>query len=270
MKAETSDADALSFDLEDSVDSTRKAEARELLSAHLSTTRSHEKMVIVRVNPFGSPDFEADVEAVLQDGLDILNLPKVDRAADVVAAIAHIEGRPEAHARTRPLRYLVNIESPAGLLDVADIAAAHPAIMGLQIGFGDLFAPLGVTPGNAHAIAQVRWQVRLAAGHAGIAAYDGAFLDIAAPDAFRADARSARDMGFEGKSCIHPSQIELANEIFEVRSDELAHAQNVVTAAKTAKARGLGAFVVDGRLIDGPLIARAHRILDKARRQSVP
>ncbi len=267
-KAEASEADAISFDLEDAVDAARKDEARALLAAYLRNPRAHDKLVIARVNAIGTPDFEADIAAVLHDGLDIVNLPKVENADQVQTAIAHIEAQQAFRDRTRPLEYLVNIESASGLQNAVAIARAHPRIMGLQIGFGDLFAPLGIAQTNVFALAQVRWCVRMAAADAGIHAYDGAFLDIAAAQAFREDARAARDMGFVGKTCIHPSQIALANEVFRVDPDELAYAQKVVAAAEKAKGRGVGAFVVDGRMVDGPFISRAYRVVREARRQS--
>lgn len=269
QKAESSEADAISFDLEDAVDDTRKAEARATLAAHLGKPRMHDKQVIARVNAIGTPDFEADIAAVLQDGLDIVNLPKVEDVEQLRHGIAQIESHQAMRTRLSPLGILVNIESAAGLQNVSEIARAHPWIIGLQIGFGDLFVPLGVDQNNLFAIAHVRWTVRMAAAQASINAYDGAFLDIASPAAFRENARAARDMGFMGKTCIHPSQIALANEVFCFDPDELAFAERVVSAANEAKAKGVGAFVVDGRMVDGPFISRALRVVREARRQSV-
>ena len=98
--------------------------------------------------------------------------------------------------------------------------------------------------------------LRMAAGEAGVFAYDGAFADIRDAEGYRAEATLARRLGFLGKSCIHPSQIPLANEAFRPHAAEIAHALKVVAAAQQAQAGGTGAFVVDGKMVDPPFIAR--------------
>lgn len=112
----------------------------------------------------------------------------------------------------------------------------------------------------------VRLAVRLAAGEAGIEAYDGAFVDIADLDGFRRDSLAARRLGLAGRSCIHPSQVALANEVFRPTETEVAHALRVVAAADAQLAQGVGAFRVDGRLVDGPFITRARQVVALARR----
>jgi citrate lyase subunit beta / citryl-CoA lyase len=108
--------------------------------------------------------------------------------------------------------------------------------------------------------------VRLAAGEAGIDAYDGAYVDIQNPDGFVRDARAAQQLGFAGRSCIHPTQIALANDVFRPSDADIAHALKVVDAARESLAKGVGAFVVDGRLVDGPFITRAEHLVALARR----
>jgi len=97
-------------------------------------------------------------------------------------------------------------------------------------------------------------------------AYDGAYVDIGNPDGYLQDARAAMALGFAGKSCIHPSQVALANEAFRPSDADIAHALRVVQAADRAGADGVGAFVVDGKLVDGPFITRARRLADLARK----
>ena len=268
-KAARSEADAISFDLEDAVDEARKHEARAVLSAHLEAPRTHDKLVLVRVNALATEHFKQDVEAIVRTGLDVINLPKIESPEEILAALSLIELCEARHGITEPIRILANIETPAGLQNASASAAAHPRVMGLQIGFGDLFAPLGIRQSNSFAIAQTRWSVRIAAAQAGIDAFDGAFVNISAPDDFVADAQAARAMGFTGKSCIHPSQLRLANEGFRPTPDELAHAVDVTRAAADAGARAVGAFVVNGQLVDGPFITRAQRIVEQARRDGL-
>lgn len=266
-KALAGAADAISFDLEDAVDESRKVEARQALVGHLAgRPRDHGKLLIVRVNAIDTPHFDEDLRAAVQAGVDVVNLPMVDDAEAVREAASRLE-RLEAEWRSpRPVGLLLNVETARGLRRAAALAGAHPRVTGLQIGFGDLFAALGVAMDDDSAKQQVRFAVRVAAGEAGLPAYDGAFVHIDNPEGFRAEARAAQRLGFAGKSCIHPSQIALANAAFRPSADEVAHAQRVVVAAADAAARGVGAFVVDGRLVDGPFITRAEHTLAIARR----
>jgi citrate lyase subunit beta/citryl-CoA lyase len=141
--------------------------------------------------------------------------------------------------------------------------------MGLQVGFADLFLPLGINRTDAAARQYVRIAVRLAAGEAGLPAYDAAFPDIRSPELCREEAEGARSLGFAGKSCIHPSQIAIANEVFIPREGEVAHARKVLEAASEAADRGIQAFVVDGQLIDAPMIAHARSVAEAASRYAV-
>ncbi|MFA5487606.1 MAG: CoA ester lyase [Candidimonas sp.] len=267
-KAERSQADAISFDLEDAVEESRKEEARASLSAYLSrmTRGALGKTLIVRVNPASSAHFLADLDAVALDTLDMINLPMVESADELRRAAQLLESAEARRGMTRRIGILVNIESPLGLHRAVEIAQAHPRITGLQIGYGDLFAPMGIVSGEPAATQAVRFAVKLAATLAGIPAYDGAYVDIANPEGYRRDARAAHALGYAGKSCIHPSQIEAANAIFRPAQEDIDHALEVVRAAERAKQDGVGAFVVNGRLVDGPFIDEAYRIVEQARK----
>ncbi|PQV54563.1 CoA ester lyase [Paraburkholderia sp. BL21I4N1] len=270
-KALTSAADALSFDLEDSVAAERKPQARLALRELLlsDAVAGTTKVLIVRINALDSAYFQADLEAVVQAGLDFVNLPKPESVADVQAAAAALERAERANGVTTPLRLLLNIESPRALRHAAELAAAHPRVAGLQLGLGDLFEPLGVARRDASAIRQAMFALRMAAGEAGVFAYDSAFANIKDEAGFREEAGMARAMGFLGKSCIHPSQVELANDVFRPADDDIAHAVRVVEAARDADARSVGAYVVDGRMIDPPFVERARVLVKDARRMGL-
>ncbi len=265
-KALRSNADAISFDLEDAVHEDRKAQAREHLSRHLQQQASHKKIMVVRTNAMDTEHFAADLQACVWHGLDMVNLPKVEDAQTIKRAAALLEKLEAQRGIGRPIGILANIESPRGLRLAADIATAHPRVAGLQIGYGDLFSPLGIISGERSAQQFVRIQVRMAAGEAGIDAYDGAYVDIANPQGYTADAQEAHELGFAGKSCIHPTQIDLANQVFRPSQTDIDHALRVVEATKNATTTSTGAFVVDGRLVDGPFIARAEKLVALARR----
>lgn len=270
-KALASAADALSFDLEDSVAPERKPEARNTLRDWLRTldTRSLSKQLIVRVNPLDSTYFADDIDAVVQPGVAFINLPKPECAADVHAAAERIAQAERANGVATPVRLLLNIESPQALRRAAELASAHPRVAGLQLGLGDLFEPLGIARRETAAIAQAMFTLRMAAGEAGVFAYDSAFANIKDEAGFRAEAQLARAMGFLGKSCIHPSQIALANDVFRPSDEEIAHAVRVVDAARNAARDGVGAYVVDGKMIDVPFVARARTLVENARRMGL-
>lgn len=267
-KAMASAADAISFDLEDAVEEGRKPAARAELAVALAQRGawSASKIIVVRVNAITSAHFSADMQAVVLPGLDIVNLPMVDGPDEVRSAVEMLTRFERERQIATPIGILANIESPRGLRHAAEIAAADARVMGLQIGFGDLFGPLGIDPMDEAASQAIRLAVRLAAGESGVDAYDGAYPDIGNPAGFEHSAQLAARMGFAGKSCIHPTQIALANGIFKPSAEELAHAQRVVEAARLNLAQGVGAFVVDGKLCDGPLITRAEEIVAQAAR----
>lgn len=268
-KALGSAADALSFDLEDAVAESRKAEARTTLEQvlHSAEFAASPKTIIVRVNALATTHFTADLAAVAGARLDLVNVPKLESAGEVIAVADALTRLEAGRGLARPIGILANIESPRGLRRAAAIAAAHPRVVGLQLGFGDLFEPLGIDRNNPAAVQQVQLAVRLAAGEAGIWACDAAYGAVKDPDGYQAEARAARRLGFIGKTCIHPSQIALANEIFRPTDDEIAFAQRVVDAAREAARQGVGAFAVDGRMIDEPFIRRAQAIVALARQK---
>lgn len=267
-KALASAADALSFDLEDAVAPERKPQARADLRALLDSPEAlaSDKTLIVRVNALDSPYFAADIEAVARNGVSLVNLPKPEHPDDVLAAAAALEKAERANGVTAPIGLLLNVESPRALRMAADLASAHPRVAGLQLGLGDLFEPLGIARRETAAIQQAMFALRVAAGEAGVFAYDTAFANIKDAEGFRAEAQMSRAFGFIGKSCIHPSQIAMANEVFRPSDEDIAHAVRVVVAARDADANGVGAYVVDGRMIDPPFVERARVLANEAAR----
>ncbi|CAG2148204.1 HpcH/HpaI aldolase/citrate lyase family protein [Cupriavidus plantarum] len=270
-KAFASEADGLSFDLEDAVAEDRKAEARELLSGMLRSdmAQTSRKTLIVRVNGADTPHFEADLAAVVVPGLDVINLPKPETVEDVrrvADAIALAERANGFTGNDAPVRLLLNIETPAALRRAAELATAHPRVAGLQLGLGDLFEPAGIHRRNTGAIANAMFAVRMAAAEGNVYAYDTVFANIRDADGFRAEAEMSRQLGFLGKSCIHPTQIALANDVYRPSDEELAHALRVIDAASRAETDGIGAYVVDGKMIDPPFVQRAQAIVETGRR----
>ena len=260
-KALASAADSLSFDLEDAVAEPRKDEARGLLRDFLVSDASgaHAKTIIVRVNAMDTPHFAHDVAEVVREGVHLINLPKPESAEHVVIAANAIADAARANGVAQVPGLLLNMETPKSLR----IGAA--SVKGLQLGLGDLFEPYGIHRRELSAISQALFSVRMAAAEADVWAYDGAFANIKDVDGFRAECELSRRMGFLGKTCIHPSQIAIANEVFQPSQKEIDDALKVVEAARNADQNALGAYVVDGKMIDKPFVLRAEAIVKSAK-----
>ncbi len=265
-KAYAGAADAVSFDLEDAVAPARKAEARAAVAAFLAGHAAADagKLAIVRVNGLESGLIEDDLAAVLPTGPALVNVPRVESAEQVHAAVAAVERIETRQGLAPSTRLLLNIETPRGLRRAADIASAHARIAGLQLGLGDLFEPHGIRRDEPAHVREAMFRVAMAAAEAGVFACDGAHPDYADGEGFRREARMARALGFVGKSCIHPRQVEWANEIFSPAEEELAWARRVVDAARRAADAGETVFSIDGRMVDPPYLRRAERLLRAA------
>lgn len=259
-KALAGDADALSFDLEDAVPEAGKATARRALTEVLCSdaARSSTKTIIVRVNALATAHFIADVMALTECRVDLVNLPKVEDADDVRGAVAVLDRAGVA------VDLLANIESARGLAAAASIAAAHPRVAGLQVGLNDLFGSLGIDRRDPRHVHAALWSIRLASGGADLFACDGAWPDLSDDDGFRREAELARSLGYCGKSCVHPRQVPIANAVFD-DSDARAAARRLLAAAAVAEAEGHGAFTLDGRMIDRPMIDQALTLLGMTR-----
>lgn len=261
-KAEASAADSISFDLEDSVIESRKSEARNTLTDYLRSRSPNGKDVVVRINSASTDHFEPDIEAMVGAGVQILNLPMINEVADL-AALEKFIARGEA--RPGQVKILANIETPQALRRAHEFAV-HPRVMGLQIGYADLLEPYGLDRRDDAVLSHIRLAVQFAAAEAGIPAYDGAFAGVADPAFFEQECMAARRHGFAGKSCIHPSQIAIANKIFSPSEAEITRARKIVAAA--AQAKGAGAFLVDGQMIDKPFLLRAQEIVKLSEKPS--
>ncbi|MBU3574862.1 CoA ester lyase [Polynucleobacter sp. UK-Mo-2m-Kol15] len=270
VKALNSQADGLSFDLEDSVREDKKIEARNTLVQFLRSDQviTSKKIIIVRVNPMDTPYFLDDIAAVVASGVKIINLPKAESGQAVSIAARAIETVEKEHnlnpSGDLDARLLINIETPKSLRLAHELAGADSRVMGLQLGLGDLFEPYAIDRTQVVAVQQAMFQVAMAAHEAGIAAFDGAYANIADQAGYEQEARLSHSLGYLGKSCIHPSQIEIANSVFRPSDEEIAFSVKVIEAEHHAQLNSVGAFVVDGKMIDPPFANRARSILKMA------
>ena len=253
-KAEAAGADAVVFDLEDSVDVSRKDEARRAVAGWLASAPASGVARIVRVNAPRSAALDADLAwlPAVSDRLRAVVLPKTESREDIERVAA---GAP-SH-RVIPL-----LETARGILGAAAIAGAKADIPALLFGAEDLTAQLGIPRTvEGEELLFARSQVVLAAATIGADAIDAVFVDLSSAAGLRQDAVRARALGFRGKMAIHPDQITVINHVFSPSADEIAAARRIVEADAAARPRGEGVYRVDDRMVDAPVVARAQRVL---------
>jgi len=257
-KARSLSADALILDLEDAVAPDSKVGARALVLQELAEGGYGPRELVLRVNGEGTPWHEADLAAAARSGASAVCLPKVEGAEQVRAA----EARLAAAGAPPGLGLWCMIETPRGVLRAAEIAAATPRLACLAAGTSDLVKELHArhTSGRAEVLAALSLVVLAARAH-GLAVLDGVHLALEDDAGFEFACRQARDMGFDGKTLIHPRTIDVANRVFAPGEEELIRAREVVTAHASARARGQELVVLDGQLVEALHVENARRLL---------
>jgi len=254
-KARGLTCDAILFDLEDAVTPDAKAEARETLTAALREGGYAPRALIVRVNGFDTAWGRDDVAALEGLALDGILLPKVNTPADIDALA-------ELAAPDMPLWAMM--ETPLGVLNAAAIAA-HPRLAGFVMGTNDLVKELGCNSPADRAPLMTALQTCLLAARAhGLVCIDGVYNAYQDTEGLAAECAQGRDMGFDGKSLIHPAQLEAANRAFAPSEEEIALARRQIAAFEEVEASGQGVAVVDGRIVENLHVATARSILARA------
>jgi citrate lyase subunit beta/citryl-CoA lyase len=260
-KARSLPCDGLIFDLEDAVAADAKELARSNVVSALEQGDYGHRERIVRVNALDTPWGAADVAAVARLGIDGVLFSKVETVAQVDAAITALDA-----AGGRSVAVWFMVETPLAVLDVRRLAAHSARLAVLVMGTSDLVKELRArhTEGRDNLAFALQHCV-LAARALGLDLLDGVHLDFRNEASFRAACRQARDMGFDGKSLIHPAQVEPANEIFGYDDAAVAHARRVLEVWQAAQAQRKGVAVLDGQLIENLHAAEAERVLALAR-----
>lgn len=257
-KGKSLPADVVIFDLEDAVGPDAKADSRATVCEAISSGGYAPREVVVRINGLDTEWHDEDLAAVAGSTAQGVLVPKVESGEQVRALVATLDelGAPES------LQLWVMIETPRSFLRAEDIASASDRLAALVIGTNDLVNDLHAlhVPGRAPVVPALSLAV-LGARAAGRVILDGVFNDITDEDGFRAEARQGREMGFDGKSLIHPSQIGPANDLFGPSERELADAREVVAAYREARAAGTSVITVNGRMIESLHVRNAERIL---------
>jgi len=256
-------ADAIIFDLEDSVHTKEKDAARLLVRNALRAVDFQQCERMVRINQL--PVGLKDLDEVVPEYPDLILIPKVEHASQVVEVNRRVEEIMSDYGLRRPLWLMPILESALGIENAFAIATACDKIVALTIGLEDYTADLGVvkTASGTESL-YARQRVVNAARAAGVQAIDSVFGDVADTDGLRAWGINSRALGFEGMGCVHPSQIPIIHEAFAPTAAEIEKAQKIVAAYRDAQERGLGVVSLGSKMIDPPVVQRALKLVERA------
>ena len=255
-KAKTLAIDAVIFDLEDAVAPDAKPAAREAAAAAAASGEYGRRTLTIRVNGIGTEWHDADLAAAAQAGPDAVVVPKVNSAAEVAQLVAGLE----RHGAPDHTRLWAMIETPVAILDVLAIARASERLGCFVMGTNDLVKELYAehVPGRAPILPSLHTAL-LAARAAGIAILDGVYNDVKDTDGFLAECEQGRQMGFDGKTLIHPGQVEGANAAFAPSEQAVEDARGLIQAFQDGQ--GSGVVTYKGRMVENLHVESARRIL---------
>ena len=266
LEARFYNQDCIVYDLEDSVSTMEKDAARFLIYHTVRYHRPPDKYVLIRVNGLYSEYIDEDLEAAVRARPDAIRLPKVEHAEEVRRIDAQIT-RIEKTAGIEPgsIELWCNIESVLGAVNAQEIATASPRVVALALGAEDYTASMGSLRSKAgHEIFYARMQVLQACRLAGISAQDAVFSDFNDLEGLQEDLKMTRGLGFDGKTVIHPRQIDMVNAAFTPTKKEIRNAQRVIAALEAGARNHTGVVVVDGSMVDKPMEIRAQTVLAQA------
>jgi len=254
-------ADAIIFDLEDAVIVEEKARARTLLVETLAEGGYGARALILRLNGQDTAWGADDLAAVVEAEPEAILLPKVETGAQ----IAKVAARLDAHDGCAETQIWAMMETPRGILNAHEIARA-PRMRGFVMGTNDLAKDLGTRFRADRLPLQMALQTCVMAARAeGLACIDGVYNAFRDTEGLRAECVQGRDLGMDGKTLIHPDQLDIANEVFAPTDDELELARRQIDAYEEARARGEGVAVVDGKIVENLHVDTARSILAQAR-----
>ena len=263
-------ADCIILDLEDSVPPAEKFATRILVREILKNVDFADTEKTVRINPISSPYGRADLEEIIPALPDGIFIPKAETADDVRVVDEIVQEIKAKHGIDKEIYYMPIIESAKGVWNAYEIASASPRVVMVAFGAEDFTRDIGAQrtrEGREQFVA--RSMVVLGAKAAGVQASDTVWSDIDDVEGLRASAQEARELGFDGKGAIHPSQVKIINEVFSPTPEEIEYAKKVVAAFEEAQKRGSAVVALGRKMIDPPVVARAQRILRMAEKMGL-
>ncbi len=260
-------SDAIIFDLEDAVSINEKDNARNLVSNFLETRSKFDKQIILRINPVDSEYFREDLRILQLGKIDYLLLPKAS-----INSLDHLEkaiNKIEKDYDLEKIKVIALVEQAKSIIEVDQIAA-HNRVSALFLGAEDLCNDLEIERTNSGSeILFARSKIIYAAMANNIVPIDTPFTDISDEEALEKDSQNAFSLGMKAKACIHPNQLEIVNKVFSPTSKQIDWAKKVIMAYEENKSIGKGAFKLDGKMIDKPIIEKAMKIIEKAKKYNL-
>jgi citrate lyase subunit beta/citryl-CoA lyase len=259
--ARTLPADGLIFDLEDAVAPEAKEGARTIVPAALARGGYGDRELVIRVNAIDTPWGHSDLATAATMPIDAVLLPKVENPDLVALTVSLLDG----FGAPERLAVWCMLETPRGILYAREIAAASPRLAALVLGTSDLTKDLHAFPTRDRLPLVTSLSLAILAARAhGLAVLDGVHLDLADDEGFAAACRQGRELGFDGKTLIHPKQIAAANAAFAPTPEEVEWSRRIIAAHSEAAAAGKGVVLVEGRLIENLHVENARRLLSLA------
>jgi citrate lyase beta subunit len=265
-KSITLGVDCICMDMEDGVAINRKAEARAAIAKALQELDFGKSEKLARINSVGSGWEKDDIDAVLPYHPDGIVIPKVESYDQIEWGSRTIETAELKYGwPVNSIRMLIGVETAKGILDLKEIAS-HPRLDGIIFGGEDFAASIGATrTPDATELLYAREALVTACAAYDLQAIDIVTIDFRNLDVVRAESEFAARLGFSGKQIIHPAQVEPVQSAFTPNNEALAYAKRVVEAFEASQKEGKGAFALDGKMIDMPLLKNARKVLDRAK-----
>lgn len=265
-KAKSLPADIVCFDLEDSVPEKEKKKARNLIKKALNERKKYSPSVYARTNSPLSGKIPADLQEIVQKGIDGIVIPKVNNSKElkkIEKAISNLEKK----RKLRPIEIMPSIESAEGVVNAYDIASSSKRVSALVFGVFDLLDNMGIEytkqPEGAR---YARAKIPIAARAAGVLALDAIWQDIKDEKGLKNDCKIGKELGYSGKTIIHPDQISITHKSFHPNKTEIEWAKKVCTVYLNSSKTGKGATTVEGKMIDEVHYKRAKALLELAKK----
>ena len=259
-------SDSVILDLEDAVAENQKDAARFSLYHLLTTVDYGNTERMVRINGTDTPHWQEDVRVAVAGGADVIRIPKCETAADVQLVEQAVIAAEKEFNRTPKTLLMAALESPLGVLNAFEVCKSSERLLGIAISGGDFRKSMG-TKWTASGIdlQAARGHIILAARAAGVQCHDTVFTDLSDLEGFTIETQIMKDMGFDGKSCVNPKQIQIVHDILRPSEQEIITAERTVQAIRENAEKGIGIFSLDGQMLDIAFLPGALRTLRLAK-----
>ncbi|HEU0291874.1 MAG TPA: CoA ester lyase [Anaerolineales bacterium] len=266
-KASTLGVDSICMDMEDGVAMNKKGEARAVIAQAMKDLDFGASERCIRINSLGSGLEKYDLAAALTANPDAIVVPKIESARQVKWVSDHIETHElSSNKQIEKIRLLVGVETAKGILNIKEIAEADKRLEAIIFGGEDYAASVGaVRTKEATELLYARQATVAACAANYLQAIDIVFIDFKDPEGLRGEAEQGAGFGFSGKQIIHPNQVSVVQEAFTPSDSAIEYARRIVESFESSQREGKGAYALDGKMIDMPLLKNAQKVLDRAR-----